>query len=281
MGVPRSSTSARAAAIPSGSTPPTCRNWVAAKYGEAAAETDSRLIDQLNVLDEQLHIQTQDLEKQKVAAQHRQDEADAARATVEQIDANMQRLLASTKSDIRVLADKIEQDRIAAQAAAERQRIREQAAQAAATVRYSANGRSVGVALGVSDTGIDPGSIPAPNAGASAAIVYARAQIGKPYRYAGAGPDAFDCSGLTMMAWAQGGVSMTHGSQAQWASFPKVPIPSLKPGDLVFFGSSGSSNHHVGLYVGGGTMIEAPHTGAVVRYSTIYRPDLISTGSRP
>ena len=84
-----------------------------------------------------------------------------------------------------------------------------------------------------------------------------------------------------MMAWAQGGVSMAHGSQSQWESFPKVPIPDLQPGDLVFFGSSGPSNHHVGLYIGGGTMIEAPHTGAYVRYSTIYRPDLVSTGSRP
>jgi peptidoglycan DL-endopeptidase CwlO len=84
-----------------------------------------------------------------------------------------------------------------------------------------------------------------------------------------------------MMAWAQGGVGMSHGSQSQWASFPKVPIPQLQPGDLVFFGSSGPSNHHVGIYIGGGTMIEAPHTGAYVRYASIYRPDLVSTGSRP
>ena len=142
-------------------------------------------------------------------------------------------------------------------------------------------GVQAAVAVGVADTGVDPGSIPAPSGGASAAIAYARAQIGKPYRYAGAGPDSFDCSGLTMMAWARGGVSMSHGSQAQWAAFPKVPIPDLQPGDLVFFGSSGPSNHHVGLYIGGGTMIEAPHTGTFVRYSTIYRPDLVSTGSRP
>ena len=84
-----------------------------------------------------------------------------------------------------------------------------------------------------------------------------------------------------MMAWAQGGVSMSHGSQAQYLAFPKVPISQLQPGDLVFFGSSGPSNHHGGIYVGGGTMIEAPHTGAYVRYSTIYRRDLVPLGSRP
>ncbi len=246
-----------------------------AKYGAAAAESDDRMISQLTVLDEQLRVQTADLEKQKTAAQERQSEADAARHQVEQVTAQMQQLLGSTKSDIKALADKIETQRIQAQAAAEQARIQAQAA------AFTNNGGGYRVALGVAATGIDPGSIPAPNGGAGAAIVYARAQIGKPYVYAGAGPGAFDCSGLTMMAWRQGGVSMTHGSQAQWDSFPKVPIPDLQPGDLVFFGSSGPSNHHVGLYIGNGTMIEAPHTGAYVRYSTIYRPDLVSTGSRP
>ncbi len=254
-----------------------------AKYGEAAAESDDRLIGQLTLLDEQLRIQTRDLEKQKSDAQHRQDVADAARREVAKADASMQKLLSSTKSDIRALAATIEQDRLAAQARAEQARIQRQAAEQAAAqqaANQAANNGNGGFSLSA-NTGVDPGNIPAPSSGAQAAIAYARAQIGKPYVYAGTGPDAFDCSGLTMMAWAQGGVSMTHGSQAQWEAFPKVPIPDLQPGDLVFFGSSGPSNHHVGIYIGGGTMIEAPHTGAFVRYSTIYRPDLVSTGSRP
>jgi cell wall-associated NlpC family hydrolase len=243
-----------------------------AKYGAAAAETDNRMIDQLGLLDEQLHRQTQDLEKQKAEAQKRQSVADAARHQVEQVTARMQQLLSSTRSDIRALANKIENERIAAQAAAERARVR---AEAAAQARSNGGGSSGG------GTGVDPGPAPAPNGGAGAAIAYARAQVGKPYRYAGTGPDAFDCSGLTMMAWAQGGVSMSHGSQSQYDSFPHVQISDLQPGDLVFFGSSGPGNHHVGLYIGNGTMIEAPHTGAYVRYSTIYRPDLIPLGSRP
>jgi len=249
-----------------------------AKYGEAAAETDARMIDKLRVLDEQLAIQTQDLEKVKSEAQKRQNEADTARQALEKIDANVKQLLGSTKSDIRVLANQIETQRIAAQATAERARFQEAARQAAAAQR---NGGGGGVSSNVANIGVDPGSIPAPNGGASAAIAYARQQIGKPYQYAGAGPGSFDCSGLTMMAWAQGGVSMSHGSQAQYLGFPKVPISQLQPGDLVFFGSSGPSNHHVGLYIGGGTMIEAPHTGAYVQYTTIYRPDLIPLGSRP
>ena len=247
-----------------------------AKYGEAAAETDNKMIDRLGILDEQLNIQEKQLEGQKAEAQKREDAAASARKAVEQASAQMQDLLDSTRSDIRALANRIEQDRLRAQAVAERARIQaEEAAQRAAQTT------SGGGSSSSADVGVDPGSIPAPSSGAAAAVEYAREQLGKPYQYAGAGPDSFDCSGLTMMAWAQGGVSMSHGSQSQYLSFPHVPISDLQPGDLVFFGSSGPSNHHVGIYVGGGTMIEAPHTGAVVRYSSIYRPDLVSLGARP
>ncbi len=131
------------------------------------------------------------------------------------------------------------------------------------------------------NAGFDLSNLPAPSAGAAAAVAYARAQLGKPYVYAGAGPNVFDCSGLTMMAWAQGGVSMSHGSQSQYDAFPHVPISQLQPGDLVFFGSSGPTNHHVGMVVGPGLMIDAPHTGAYVQLVSYYRPDLVPLGSRP
>jgi cell wall-associated NlpC family hydrolase len=254
-----------------------------AKYGEAAAETDNKMIDQLGILDEQLHIQETQLEGQKAEAQKREDEADSARKAIERISAQMQQVLDSTRSDIRSLANRIEQDRLRAEAAAARARVQaaEAAQRAAAAAAVSNGGGGSSNSASSVDVGVDPGSIPAPSSGASAAIAYARAQIGKPYIYAGTGPDGYDCSGLTMMAWAQGGVSMAHGSQSQYLSFPHVPISALQPGDLVFFGSSGPSNHHVGLYIGGGTMIEAPHTGAYVRYSTIYRSDLVSLGARP
>jgi peptidoglycan DL-endopeptidase CwlO len=251
-----------------------------AKYSAAAAETDDHMISQLTVLDEQLRIQETDLKKQKADAEKRQSDADTARRQVEAANSQLQQLLSTTKSDIKTLAARIEQQRLAAQAAAEKARI--EAAQArAAAARNTSVGGGQGFSSNPSDIGTAPANLPAPSGGAAAAIAYARAQIGKPYVYAGTGPGAYDCSGLTMMAWAQGGVGMSHGSQSQWASFPKVPIPQLQPGDLVFFGSSGPSNHHVGLYIGGGTMIEAPHTGAYVRYASIYRPDLVSTGSRP
>ena len=118
--------------------------------------------------------------------------------------------------------------------------------------------------------------------GAQAAIAFARAQIGKPYEWAADGPSTFDCSGLTMRAWEQGGVSLPHYSVAQYEQSEKVAISDLRPGDLVFF-ASGSDYHsiyHVGLYLGDGLMIEAPYTGEDVRVSSIWRSSLFGA-ARP
>jgi cell wall-associated NlpC family hydrolase len=114
-----------------------------------------------------------------------------------------------------------------------------------------------------SDSLLPVGPIPAPSSGAAAAIAYARAQIGKPYQWGGSGPNSFDCSGLTMMAWAAAGVSMPHYSGAQYAMFPHVPFNDLEPGDLLFWGPGGSE--HVAMYIGGGLQIAATHTGDYVR----------------
>ena len=84
-----------------------------------------------------------------------------------------------------------------------------------------------------------------------------------------------------MRAWQRAGVSLSHYTGAQWGETSRVAISDLRPGDLVFFGSSGPTSHHVGLYIGGGQMIEAPYTGANVRYASIYRSDLVSYGGRP
>jgi cell wall-associated NlpC family hydrolase len=113
-------------------------------------------------------------------------------------------------------------------------------------------------------------NVPAPSGGAQTAIDTAKAQLGKPYRYAAAGPDEFDCSGLTMYAWAAAGVSLPHSSRAQYASLPHVPMEAMAPGDLVFYGSP---IHHVGMYLGGGSYIHAPQTGDVVKISSVYRDD--------
>ena len=118
------------------------------------------------------------------------------------------------------------------------------------------------------ETRTDPPSVSAPPAsgGAATAVAAAKSKLGSPYVWAAAGPSTFDCSGLTMWAWAQAGVSLPHSSSMQYSSGPKVSVSSLQPGDLVFYGSP---IHHVALYVGGGQVIHAPQTGDVVRYASV------------
>jgi cell wall-associated NlpC family hydrolase len=103
---------------------------------------------------------------------------------------------------------------------------------------------------------------------AVAAILYAAGQIGKPYQWGATGPDAFDCSGLVMMAYRAAGLSIPRTSQQQWQFGPQVAASAVEPGDLVFFaGSDGTpaAPGHVGIVVGEGMMIDAPFTGADVR----------------
>ncbi len=119
--------------------------------------------------------------------------------------------------------------------------------------------------------------------GAAVAIAFAKLQLGEPYLWGGEGPARWDCSGLTMKAWAAAGVPLTHYTVSQWEQTARVPLGQLKPGDLVFFAkdkSDISTIHHVGLYVGGGRMIEAPRTGMNVKYSSIYRASLMPYGGR-
>ena len=90
--------------------------------------------------------------------------------------------------------------------------------------------------------------------------------IGKPYVWGAAGPDSFDCSGMTLTAWAAAGVTLRHYTKWQWEDTKPVTRAELRPGDLVFFYSD---LHHMGLYVGGGWMVHAPTTGDHVRMAKL------------
>ena len=92
------------------------------------------------------------------------------------------------------------------------------------------------------------------------AVAFAYAQIGKPYLWGGTGPGSYDCSGLVQAAWAAAGVSIPRTTYDQWASLPHIPLSDLQPGDLILY----NGESHVSIYVGGGYIVDAPHTGAVV-----------------
>jgi cell wall-associated NlpC family hydrolase len=113
---------------------------------------------------------------------------------------------------------------------------------------------------------------------AAAVLRYAYAQLGKAYRYGAAGARTFDCSGLTMKAWAAAGVALSHNAAAQYYSTKHVAKGALQPGDLVYFGRP---IHHVGIYIGGGKFIEAPYTGARIRISNLSARHDYAGASRP
>lgn len=104
------------------------------------------------------------------------------------------------------------------------------------------------------------------DAGATA-LDAARSQIGKPYVYGAGGPDSYDCSGLTSWAYARAGISLSHYTGAQWNEGRHIGRGELQPGDLVFFGADLG---HVGVYSGGGSMVDAPHSGAYVREEPMF-----------
>ncbi len=108
------------------------------------------------------------------------------------------------------------------------------------------------------------GACPALYIGGAAGVAVTTAcnQIGKSYVWGANGPSTFDCSGLTQYAWGKAGVSLTHYTGAQWREGVAVPASQARPGDLVFFYSD---LHHMGIYVGNGLMVHAPHSGDVVR----------------
>jgi cell wall-associated NlpC family hydrolase len=134
------------------------------------------------------------------------------------------------------------------------------------------------VGLGDVTSCAEPGS-----ATAAQAVAYARQQIGVPYRWGGDGPadGGFDCSGLTTAAYAAAGVRLPRTAQAQYDAGPPLsPGDDLRPGDLVFFGTSTRHVTHVGIYTGDDQMIDAPNTGATVRAEDYHWSDYLGA-TRP
>lgn len=117
-----------------------------------------------------------------------------------------------------------------------------------------------------------PPAPPSGSGGADRAIAYATAQVGEPYVWGAAGPDAWDCSGLMLGAWGTAGVYLPHYSAAQYYAGTPISAGDLRPGDLVFWGTSSDpdSIHHVAMYIGGGQIVHAPRTGRPVSIDSLY-----------
>ncbi len=221
------------------------------RLGDSDADTVSAIVAyQREIRDRQVKLDADKKAADKLVAQRTEQ-----KNRVLAVQNKLENITAGIKNDIRRLQEEAAaRARAAAQAAA-----RAAAAQAAANTLPGDD----------SGGGSTPGNVPDPGgSGNSAVVAIARRYLGVPYVWGGASPSGFDCSGLTMYCYAQVGVGLSHGATDQQRASTPVPISALQPGDLVFFGSA-SYSHHVGIYAGGGSMIHAPHTGAVVSYGSI------------
>lgn len=128
----------------------------------------------------------------------------------------------------------------------------------------------------------DSSSVPgAPRAAAASAVDYADAQLGTPYLWGGEGPGGFDCSGLVQAAYAAASIQLPRTAQAQYDAGPPVPAGQpLEAGDLVFFGTDTAHVDHVGILINPTEMVDAPHTGALVRVEPYDWPDYLGA-TRP
>jgi cell wall-associated NlpC family hydrolase len=217
-------------------------------YLRTTQQAQSEIFERLDADRSALESKLEQLEEDRAAALDAEERLTALREDIET-------KLAEQRDEITELNAAIEQaERLAAQRAA----AAEAAAEEAAVVPVA-----------------PAAPAPAPNGGAQAAVDAALSQVGKPYQWGAAGPDSYDCSGLTMWAWAHAGVSLPHNSGMQYSATPRVDRSDWQPGDLLFFGSP---IHHVGMYIGNGQMVEAPYTGAQVRVVSASRSDYVGAG---
>ena len=199
----------------------------------------------------------------------RLDSLEAARSRAQATGERLSEMRTQIEAKVAEQADELAELNRQVEAAARRERAREEA-RAEAT-----QGAETAPAPQPSTGGIATPTVTAPNGNAQAAVDAALSQVGKPYQWGAAGPDSYDCSGLTMWAWAHAGVSLPHSSAAQYGATSRVSQSDWQPGDLLFYGSP---IHHVGMYIGGGQMVEAPYTGASVRVVSPYRSDYVGAG---
>ncbi len=209
-------------------------------------EGDAKSVAKLRVAKRELDAARREVRKAELAAAGQLKIARNAKQSVDSQLAEQQRLLSGIQAEIAAL-DRAEEAR--------------QAAAARASASSAFNGFR---------------TFPPPTRAPRSGVVgVAQRYLGAPYVYGADGPNSFDCSGFTMFVYNQVGVGLPHNAAMQQSVCEPVGRSDLQPGDLVFFGSPA---HHVGLYIGGGMMIHAPHTGDVVRIAPAFRSGYSGAG---
>jgi peptidoglycan DL-endopeptidase CwlO len=216
---------------------------------------DAQTMQQVRIFKRDVVQRQAELRRAHAAQARVVKERAAAKASIQAQLARRRTLLSSIRSQIATLQaqERARQAQLAAQARARLPALSSAAASAAAQ-----NPLGVGAAT-------PEGATVAPPSRYGGVVGIAMRYLGTPYVWGGASPSGFDCSGFTMYVYAQVGVSLPHSSYAQYGMGVAVSQSQLQPGDLVFFYGLG----HVGIYIGGGQYIHSPHTGDVVKISSI------------
>ncbi len=211
------------------------------------------LVGEIRTAETEIEQRQRQLERDKASAEQLVATRASQKQAVEDGLAARRTLLASINADVQRLID-------------ERERRQAAAAEAAAEAAAAAAAAQAAPPSDSGSTGSSGGAPPSNGTLGQQAVQIAMRYLGVPYVWGGASPSGFDCSGLTMYAYAQLGVSLSHYTGDQWNAGPHVSRDQLQPGDLVFFTPSLG---HMGMYIGGGSFIHAPHTGDVVKISSL------------
>jgi peptidoglycan DL-endopeptidase CwlO len=217
---------------------------------ERVSDQDAEVLRQVKSFRDQVRQREHALKQANAAQQQVVAERAAQRNAVQAKLADRQALLASVQNEIRTLQA--------------RERARQAELERQARARLAA--APAAVASGSPETLVATGggsAAPAPTHGGVVGI--AMQYLGTPYVWGGASPSGFDCSGFVMYVYAQVGVSLPHNAAAQYGYGSPVSRSELAPGDIVFFDGLG----HDGIYIGGGQFIHSPHSGDVVKISSL------------
>lgn len=223
---------------------------------KSVTSLDARVLSQVKVFRTAVDRNGQALARANRRQQHVVAERAAAKHSIESRISEQNRLYNSIKGEITKL--------VAAQHA--RQLLAAQQAQARlAAEQRATQAQAQSTIVGVTALAPQSDTVVAPPSQYGGVVGVAMSQLNTPYVWGGAQPGGFDCSGLVMWAYAQMGVSLPHSTYAQYAMGVPVSRDQLEPGDLVFFDGVG----HVGIYIGGDQFVHAPHTGDVVKISSL------------
>jgi peptidoglycan DL-endopeptidase CwlO len=229
------------------------------------SQQDARVVDELRSFRAEVKRRKEELKEARADQETVVDELAARRREIEGQLAERRQLLSTIRSEIeRIQAEeRRRQERLAAQA---RQRLAQSPPPASSGGSSAGSGGSGGGGGASPPVGSEATVGTPPPARYGGVVGIAMRYLGIPYKWGGASPSTgFDCSGFVMFVYAQIGVSLPHNAAMQFGHGTPVSRGDLQPGDLVFFNGLG----HNGIYIGGGSFIHSPHTGDVVKISSI------------